>query len=261
MRALEFEAIEKLLPREYPGGKAYLTLPRKTSRAHKLPGGSRFLYTIDQDSVGTIIRLWDPQGNDYAGIANEPDPIRGRGETDRSFYIRMKKWAMNQRKLKMPGQLIGKLGVTSTWVPIKDAVAVDVITVDEDYRNMGIAKALYGIILTIMKRPLVAGESQTAGGQRNWVSLANIPGVDMKGWVSLDQSALDYHENIDIIMGKLGGQYIGKDRSSREYFAFDVQPNTTGKELEAHVKTYLSKVYADDNGAYDSGLYAVWTGQ
>ena len=138
---------------------------------------------------------------------------------------------------------------------------VDTITVDEDYRGQGIAKALYGIVLTIMQVPLVAGNSQTPGGQRNWVSLASIPGVDMKGWLSIDQSDLDDHENIDIIMGKLGGQYIGKDRSSREYFAFDVRPNTTGKELESHVKTYLSKVYDDYNGDYDSGLYAVWTGQ
>jgi hypothetical protein len=261
MRATEFEAIEKLPPREYPGGKAYLTLPHETSTAHKLPGGSRFLYTIDQGSSGTTIRLWDPQGKDYVGIPNGPKPVKDRGQSSRSFDIKMINWTMNKRKLQMPGQLIGKLGITSSWVPIENAVAVEVITVDEDYRNMGIAKALYGIVLTIMKRPLVAGESQTAGGQRNWVSLASIPGVDMKGWLSIDQSDLDDHENIDIIMGKLGGQYIGKDRSSREYFAFDVRPNTTGKELESHVKTYLSKVYDDYNGDYDSGLYAVWTGQ
>lgn len=60
--------------------------------------------------------------------------------------------------------------------------------------------------------------------------------------------------------GKLGGQHIGTSRSGVEYFAFDVRPNTTGQELEAYVKTNLSKVY----GGYDTentGLYAIWTGK
>jgi hypothetical protein len=143
--------------------------------------------------------------------------------------------------------------------------------VDEDYRGVGIAKALYGIVLTILKRPLLAGTSQTPGGRRNWVSLAGIPGVEMKGYISFDEDDLDTrrnpysmttpakaNKNIDTIMGQLGGQYIGKSRFGDVYFAFDVKPNTTGTELEAHVKTKLSAVYGNYNS--DAGLYAVWTG-
>jgi hypothetical protein len=144
---------------------------------------------------------------------------------------------------------------------------------------MGLAKALYGIVLTIMNRPLLAGSSQTPGGRKNWVSLASIPGVQMKGYVSIDEDDLrtrnvsrsnpdrDFLNSqnkqvdkiIDTMMGQLGGQYIGKGRYGDDYFAFDVKPNTTGTELEAYVKTKLSAVYGNYNS--EAGLYAVWTGQ
>jgi len=42
------------------------------------------------------------------------------------------------------------------------------------------------------------------------------------------------------------------------FFAFDVTPNATGKELEAHVKTKMSKIYGDTD--FNSGLYAIWSG-
>jgi hypothetical protein len=137
---------------------------------------------------------------------------------------------------------------------------------------VGIAKALYGIVLTILKRPLLAGTSQTPGGRRNWVSLASIPGVEMKGWIAIDETQLDptvsrysgttpaqANKNIDTLMGELGGQHIGQNSYGTDYFAFDVRPNTTGTELEAAVKTKMSRVYGSN---YDSnaGLYAVWTG-
>jgi hypothetical protein len=181
--------------------------------------------------------------------------------------------------LKAPGQLIGKLSVSEAkYFPLKGAVQVDTITVDEDYRGMSLAKALYGIVLTIMKRPLLAGSSQTPGGRRNWLSLASIPGVEMKGYFSMDEEEIDpvaakgpysmttpaqVNKNIDIIMGQLGGQHMGKGLNGRhqgdEYFAFDVQPDTTKQELKAYVDTKLSKVYGGYNS--DTGLYAVWTGQ
>ena len=128
-----------------------------------------------------------------------------------------------------------------------------------------------------MKRTLVAGDSQPPGGQRNWVSLAGIPGVEMKGYVGIEdynmfpstRNPLGYQgnekqaeQNIDTIMGKLGGDYIGQSQrdelSLRQYFAFDVRPNTTGQQLEAYVKTQLSKIYGDT--AFTSGLYATWSG-
>lgn len=283
MRAIEFlnetqelDEIERLTRTDYTGGKESLYDKQYGKQIKKLPGGSGLLYSTNEGRWGGIdIKLWDPNGKDFIAQKNqppEPEPRIRRGESRWSFRDRSELWARNQRGLSAPGQLIGKLSVSHVSdFPLKNAVQVDTITVDEDYRGVGLAKSLYGIVLTILKRPLLAGSSQTPGGRRNWVSLASIPGVEMKGYVMLSDEELDtsddsyedpkqVEKNIDTIMGKLGGQHIGTSRSGTEYFAFDVKPNTTGQELEAYVKTNLSKVY----GGYDTentGLYAIWTGQ
>jgi GNAT superfamily N-acetyltransferase len=283
MRASEFlnetqelDEIERISPGAYSGGKSYLTDKQTGKQIKKLPGGSGLLYSTSEGRYGSIdIKLWDPNGKDFIALkaqAQEPKPVKRRGEDTWQFSRRLRSWQDRQQGLGAPGQLIGKLSVSGVnSFPLKGAVQVDTITVDEDYRGAGIAKALYGIVLTIMKRPLLAGSSQTPGGRRNWVSLAGIPGVQMKGYFGIDEDDLNpsaersrfsnttpaaANKNIDTIMGQLGGQHMGKGRHGDEYFAFDVQPNTTGTELEAYVKSKLNQVY----GKYDTGLYAIWTG-
>jgi GNAT superfamily N-acetyltransferase len=243
------------------------------------------LYSTGEARNGGIeIKLWDPTGAEYVAQKSkeqepEPKPVQLRREPAWEFRRRLRQWENHQEGLSAPGQLIGKLVVSDVkGFPLRRAVQVDTITVDEDYRGIGIAKALYGIVLTIMKRPLLAGSSQTPGGRKNWVSLASIPGVETKGYISIDEDDLrtrnvsssnpdrNFLNNqnkqvdkiIDTVMGQLGGQYIGKSRFGDDYFAFDVQPNTTGTELEAYVKTKLSAVYGNYNS--ETGLYAVWTG-
>ena len=214
-------------------------------------------------------------------LAGRPQPVKQRGESKYSYYDRLGDWNRLQETIMAPGQLIGKLTIEVVDdFPLKRAVQVGSITVDEDYRGMNLAKALYGIILTT-KRPLLAGSSQTPGGRRNWVSLANIPGVQMKGYFSIDEGDLEPIErdeydddwdkkykkehnkqigkNIDTIMGQLGGQYIGRNQYGDDFFSFDVRPNATSKELEAAVKTKLNQVY--DNYESNTGLYAIWTGK
>jgi GNAT superfamily N-acetyltransferase len=267
MRASEFnEGIATMQARDFRGGKSSLVLPLNFKNTPtQLPGGSGFVYTITPGGYSTDITIWDPKGPDYINAATKPQPDSEPEETYGAYNTRVRSW--NYAKIT-PGQLIGKLEISSArWFPLPNAVAVDVITVDEDYRGRGIAKALYGIVLTIMKRPLVAGEMQTPGGRRNWVSLAGIPGVDMKGYVGFENYELapnmpsqdkQAEKNIDTLMGRLGGDYIGQTRGGRKLFAFDVKPSTTGKELEAHVKTKMSKVYGDTD--FYSGLYATWSG-
>jgi hypothetical protein len=62
-------------------------------------------------------------------------------------------------------------------------------------------------------------------------------------------------------MGRLGAQYLGTAGYfiNNRFFAFPVQPNSTGKELAALVNTSLSKVYGESR-VVTTGLYAVWTG-
>ena len=265
MRASEFnEGIATMQARDFRGGKNSLELPRNfKNTSTQLPGGSGFVYTVTSSGYSTAINIWDPKGPDYINAA--PRPVRKPRESQWTYYSRVENW--NNSKIA-PGQLIGSLEISPIrYFPLPGAVAVEVITVDEDYRGQGIATALYGIVLTIMKRPLVAGSSQTPGGRRNWVSLASIPGVDMKGYVGFENYELapnrpsqdkQAERNIDAVMGQLGGDYIGQTPSGRQFFAFDVQPNTTGKELEAYVKTKMSKVYGDTD--FYSGLYATWSG-
>jgi len=279
MRSHEFvQEIERISTGSYPGGKEYLYDKTSGKQIKKLPGGSGLLYSTSEARYGGIdIKLWDPNGADYVAQKSaepEPKPVKRRGESTWTFARRLDQWARRQTGLTAPGQLIGKLSVEGVNdFPLRRAVQVNTITVDEDYRGMSLAKALYGIVLTILKRPLLAGTSQTPGGRRNWVSLASIPGVEMKGWLALDETELDasdrgwggaspakVNKNIDTIMGELGGQHLGKNRSSgTDYFAFDVRPNTTGTELEAAVKTKLSQVYSSNYNS-NAGLYAVWTG-
>ena len=287
LKESQLDEIERISPGAFQGGKQHLNIEYDNGKTiRKLPGGSGLLYSIKNDGGGDFtIRLWDPASKGEF----KPTPIN---PTRPPYYTR-REWERNIENIKQrnerlkaafdqaPGKLIGELTLHKPYnFPMKNALQVGTITVDEDYRGVGLAKSLYGIVLTIMKRPLVAGDSQTPGGRRNWVSLSQIPGVEMKGYFSVDNDDLKtidtknlgrlddpsyvrYQnkkatQTIDTIMSKLGGQYIGKDVDDL-YFAFDVKPTTTGKELEAFVKTNLNKVYSDYDS--NSGLYAIWTGQ
>jgi hypothetical protein len=289
MKVSEFklDEIGRLSKSSFEGGKDYLGLGyTKEKIIRKLPGGSGLLYSITKKGGGYIVKLWDKSGK---GEYKEP-PIN----PERPSYYTSREWASRLEYLKQrnarrkeefdnaPGKLIAQLTLDHAGsFPLKGAVQVGTITVDEDYRGGGLAKALYGIVLTIMKLPLVAGSSQTPGGRKNWMSLSQIPGVEMKGYFSVYPNDLEFihpdavnnardrrwvdnknaqaEKKIDIIMGQLGGQYIGGDRY-HHYFAFDVQPDTTKQELKAYVDTRLNKVYSSNYDS-DTGLYAVWTGR
>lgn len=293
MRAIEFlneaqelDEIERLPPSGFEGGKEHLEREYEAGKTiKKLPGGSGLLYSIQQDGGDYTIRLWDKVNKgEFQGYLQ---PTKYDWMSSREHKERLKNWEKRNAELqakfaRSPGKLIGELRVSKPYnFPLKNALQVNTITVDEDYRGAGLGKALYGIVLTIMKRPLLAGSSQTPGGRRNWVSLSQIPGVVMKGYFSVDSSDLrttdlnkidtrwddpsyvkyqnkQAEKTIDTIMGKLGGQYIGK-ADEKEFFAFDVNPDTTGKELKSYVDTRLTKVYGSYNSS--SGLYAVWTGR
>lgn len=298
MRATEFiietqelDEIERISPSGFEGGKEHLNREYDTGKTiKKLPGGSGLLYSIEDEGSGDFkIRLWDPVNKGEFEPLKQLSPIKPPYYTNREWKELIARQERRNKEFqakfnRAPGKLVGELTTHSVYgLPLKNAVQVGVITVDEDYRGVGLAKALYGIVLTIMKRPLVAGSSQTPGGRRNWVSISQIPGVEMKGYFGIDTvdlQAIDtsklnprwddvewakrknkqVNQTIDTIMGKLGGQFIGMNpRNAREYFAFDVKPTTTGKELEAYVNTSLNKVYGNYNS--NTGLYAVWTGQ
>ena len=223
MRATEFiSEIMNIDPATYAGGRSAIdtgnvSQPVDSAQLKPLPGGSGLMYEVKHESNG-------------------------------QYIIR----------ILSNNEVIGELIVVSDRsLPINNAVQVHTITVDEAHRGQGIAKSLYGIVLSILKLTLLAGKGQTPGGRRNWLSLASVPGVDVKGWVELYDSDLEDEQNIDDVMGQLGGQYIGK-KGKQHYFAFDVV-SATG-ELAPAVKTKISNIYYQNFSKFNTGLYAQWTG-
>jgi ribosomal protein S18 acetylase RimI-like enzyme len=211
--------IENMKQSHFRGGKDTLDRFSTPGKKHlrALPGGSGLMYSITYDSY---VHILDP------GIP---------GITKPSIVA---------------GLYLGK-GV------IPDSVQVGSITVDEDYRGRGLARALYGIVLTIMKKTLISGDSQTPGGRRNWLSLASIPGVEIKGLLDLANSQLEKSRQVDNTIDQLmqlGGQFVARD-NNYTYWAFDVVPGNG--QLTPAVKNKLSKLYG-----YDSTnlLMATWTG-
>jgi len=211
--------IENMKQSHFRGGKDTLDRFSTPGKKHlrALPGGSGLMYSITYDSY---VHILDP------GIP---------GTTKPSIVA---------------GLYLGK-GV------IPDSVQVGSITVDENYRGRGLARALYGIVLTIMKKTLISGDSQTPGGRRNWLSLASIPGVEIKGLLDLANSQLDKSRQVDNTIDQLmqlGGQFVARD-NNYTYWAFDVVPGNG--QLAPAVKNKLSKLYGYDS---DNLLMATWTG-
>jgi GNAT superfamily N-acetyltransferase len=266
MRSQEFlPEIDRISSDDYEGGKKYLYAPQ-AKKLTPLPGGSGLSYHVGGSNYSPMVTMWDPEGLDGSQEPGRRNP----NELSSEYQARLKKWKAQQARGARQPQLIGKLTLESVDAfPMPGAVQVGTITVDEDYRGRGIAKALYGIVLTIMRRPLLAGGSQTPGGRRNWLSLSQIPGVEVRGWLRIDDGRLDpdliddAEKNIDTLMGRIGAQHLGQSRrgfyGGNQFFSFDVQPGRTGKELEAVIKTQLNRLY-NESYHVTTGLYAVWTG-
>lgn len=263
MRATDFiTEIEKLEKNDYTGGKSelkYVDAPTK-KKVLPLPGGSGLQYAITGNKYSNTIIILDP-------AAKSEKPLKDYWENTAEYNKRIKQW----EKSGIKAQIVAKLSVYNNKIPgIPDAVKVGAITVDEDYRGIGLAKALYGIVLTIMKKTLIAGGEQTPGGRRNWLSIANIPGVEVKGFVQIDNDDVNFDPRNDgILYGStakqvdknhdklmhMGGQFIGKDEYS-EYWGFDLIPGKN--ELRQFKNLGINVLY--DKGQAATGMYAKWVG-
>jgi len=77
-------------------------------------------------------------------------------------------------------KLVGELDLKTLGTP-NPMYSVAGISVDPDYRSKGIGMSLYGVALAILKLTLKAGDTQTVNGQRMWLKLNQIPGVEVQG--------------------------------------------------------------------------------
>lgn len=222
-------------------------------RSTPLPGSSGFRYVIENSGGGDrLVIILDPKAQMQ----------RRYDSWDRMHYERY--------------PTVGELSLGKRKWPIENAYEVDMIQVHPNYQRMGIAKALYGIALSIMKVTLLAGSSQSPGGRRNWVSLSNIPGVEILGYVEIDDQDFDQYNLSDNSLTKLideimhvGAVYVGEYtayRSTRHVFALPVAADTSSAkpELMNIIKKSKFKIYGDMRGALSnvgSGLMAKWTGR
>ena len=225
--------IERRRGSEWTGGNVLLqvwdtpAIQKKFKQGSKpLPGGSKFNYYVEKNSLGYEIFILDPEEEHFV--------------------------------------IVGHLSLTTARHWPTPAVQVDTITVHEDYRAQGLATALYGIVISILKLTLLAGGVQTPGGRKNWLRMAGIPGVEVKGYVEIDARAFDnpqqYQQLTRTMIDKLmsaGGEYIGR-AGLRHCFAFDVVPGSG--ELQTAAKNTL-KLYHTDRANIFPGLMAQWTGR
>ena len=195
---------------------------RQLRGAKPLPGGSKYFYKVIANTNGKTIRLID---HDHAN--------------------------------KVIGELII---LTDVQFPIKNSAHISSIEIDEAYRGQGLAKALYGIAMAILKYTLIAGNSQTPGGRRNWVSLYNIPNVVVQGYVMIDDAYLkNDNDFIDRIM-HIGAEYLGKiggRKRTDHFFAF---PLTIDKlQLKNAIKGSDFDLYSHHGHvATEVGMFAQW---
>lgn len=188
---------------------------------------------------------------------------------------------------------VGELRLSQTKKLGDKAYYVEWINVDPNFTGGGVAKSLYGVALKILGFTLVAGDSQSPGGRRNWASLTKIPGCVVKGFVIIDDRVFNTPKKstkgnaikrqskandkvIDKLMA-LGFDHInptkyGWMKVKGQAFQFDVVPGKGSKEVKSYVKNKLATIYSNDDAydyddedsgftlVLDSGLFARWEG-
>ncbi len=124
--------------------------------------------------------------------------------------------------------------VTKAW-------RVSSVAVNPKYRSRGLGKALYGIALSILRLTLEAGDTQTRHGQRMWLMLNSIPGVEVMGYNM---------EPTSKYRARAGDKIIAQDKTWTRYM-FPVKSGTRGMRSQRY-----------GTGLYTSqaSMIAKWTG-
>jgi GNAT superfamily N-acetyltransferase len=200
------------LKQDYPYSRFYAW--------HVDPNGQASEYhRTDEDAVMEIARI--PQG-DYgsAGTIDTervPDVSRRElpGGSGFTYGINQKDSDFMEIMMFDQDKIVGELDLSYTQGPMK-TWSVENIAVDPAHRGRGIAKALYGIALSILRLPIEAGQIQTRGGQQMWLMLNSIPGVEVVG------SAQDKTANYQ---ARPGDKIVMQDENYTHY-TFPIQAGT-----------------------------------
>jgi GNAT superfamily N-acetyltransferase len=153
--------------------------------------------TIDAERVPDVERKELPGGSGFTYGINQTDPE----------FMEIMMFDDNK--------IVGELDLSYTQGPMK-TWEVENIAVDPQQRGRGIAKALYGIALSILKLPIEAGQMQTKHGQAMWLMLNSIPGVEVVGY---DQVPTQLYQ-------AQSGDQIMFQNKRHTGFTFPVKPGT-----------------------------------
>jgi ribosomal protein S18 acetylase RimI-like enzyme len=125
--------------------------------------------------------------------------------------------------------------VTNAW-------RVETVAVNPEYRSRGLGKALYGIALSILRLTVEAGDTQTKHGQRMWLMLNSIPGVEVMGYNM---------ERTEKYKPRPSDEIVAQDDTWTRYL-FPVRPGTNSMRSGRR-----------GTGMYTSqaSMIAKWTGQ
>ena len=125
---------------------------------------------------------------------------------------------------------------------VTDAWRVSTVAVNPEYRGQGLGKALYGIALSILQLTIEAGDTQTRHGQRMWLMLNSIPGVEVMGYNM---------ERTPTYKPRSGDRIVAQDKTWTRY-TFPVRPGTHSMRSGRH-----------GTGMYTSqaSMIAKWTGK
>ena len=118
---------------------------------------------------------------------------------------------------------------------------ISTVAVDPKYRSRGLGKALYGIALSILRLTLEAGDTQTKHGQRMWLMLNSIPGVEVQGYNM---------ERTDQYRPRPGDEIVAQDKTWTRY-TFPVKPGVRGMR---------SARYGTGMYTSQASMIARWTG-
>lgn len=150
------------------------------------------------------------------------------------------------------------LNSASDMFPFR-AVQVDSIHVAKDFQNKGLARELYKLVFNTTKSSLVAGDQQTPGGRRNWVSLLKMPEVEVIGYIKLLPGDLEKPEIMEAVLER-GGQYEGKS-GKYHFFLFESFISKSGDEVTIDHENII-QLYRDiaptNNLNANVGLIARW---
>jgi GNAT superfamily N-acetyltransferase len=139
-------------------------------------------------------------------------------------------------------QLVAELDLAATLDPLK-TWGIETVAVDPDYRSRGLGKALYGIALSILKLTLEAGETQTKFGQRMWIMLNSVPGVEVLGYAM--EPTKEYR-------ARPGDRIVDQNDTWTRY-TFPVEPGTRSMRSTRRGTGIYSSQYVS--------MIAKWTGR